>query len=166
MLLVCVASVSLAADKPAQPQEITHRIGGLNAPDRVDDLRHVMAGVQDVRLVDVNFERAEATFAYDPKKVSVDRIKQALGAMMFSLKPPLAVPREKLLPVTIDVAGLDCRGCSLGAYNVVAKIDGVEQATANFKDGKVTALIDPARTNRKALEEGLTKAGVEVVEHK
>ena len=41
-------------------------------------------------------------------------------------------------------------------------MDGVEQATASFKDGKVTALIDPARTSRDALVDALKKRQVNV----
>jgi copper chaperone CopZ len=58
------------------------------------------------------------------------------------------------------VLGLDCKACALAAYESIAKIDGVEQATASFRDGLVTARIDPARTSRAALEEILKKRGV------
>jgi len=64
--------------------------------------------------------------------------------------------------VNISIAGLDCTGCSYGAYLAVYKIDGVENATASFKEGAVTAWIDPNKTNRAALEEALTKRGVTV----
>jgi copper chaperone CopZ len=58
------------------------------------------------------------------------------------------------------VLGLDCKGCCLGAYESIAKIEGVEQATASFKLGLVTALIDPAKTNRAALETALKQRNV------
>ena len=47
----------------------------------------------------------------------------------------------------------------LAAYEAVANIDGVEQATASFKDGRVTALIDPTKTDRAKLEDALKKKG-------
>ena len=55
-----------------------------------------------------------------------------------------------------------CKACSLGAYEAIAGIDGVEQATTSFKEGKVTALIEPTKTDHAKLEDGLRKRGVTV----
>jgi copper chaperone CopZ len=163
MLIMAMMTCARAAnDKPPQPETIAHRIGGLSSPDRVDDLRRVMADVEGVKLLSVSFDLAEATFSYDPKKVSSERLNQMLGAAALGIKPPMKVAREKLVAVTVEVIGLDCKGCSLGACNVVSKVDGVEQATANFKEGKVMVLIDPARTSKTAVADALKKAGVEL----
>ncbi len=62
------------------------------------------------------------------------------------------------------MAGLDCKGCAFGAYRAVAKLDGVERATVDFRRGIVTARVDPSKTNREALVAALKKAEVEVVE--
>lgn len=44
----------------------------------------------------------------------------------------------------------------------MAKQEGVEQATASFKEGKITALIDPAKTGREKLEGVLKERGVTI----
>jgi hypothetical protein len=62
---------------------------------------------------------------------------------------------DKLERVAIPVVGHDCKGCGLGTYDVVCRIDGVEQATVSFKAGLVTALVQPEKTNRAALEAAL-----------
>jgi hypothetical protein len=49
----------------------------------------------------------------------------------------------------------DCLGCRLGAYEAVYRIEGVEQATASFKAGLMTAWIDARKTTRAALESAL-----------
>ncbi len=72
-------------------------------------------------------------------------------------------PREELEAIEIPVAGLDCKGCAFGAYKAVIEIEGVEQATASFKLGLIRAWIDPARTNRPALEDALRRRQVEVL---
>jgi hypothetical protein len=56
--------------------------------------------------------------------------------------------------------GLDCRACELSAYEVIFKMEGVEQATCSFKAGMMTALIDPEKTNKSTLEEALKKRNV------
>ena len=70
--------------------------------------------------------------------------------------------RDKLQTVVIPAAGLDCKACCLAAYEGISGIDGVEQATASFKEGKITALIDPTKTDKAKLEEALRKKGVTV----
>ena len=71
-------------------------------------------------------------------------------------------PRDKLERVVIPTAVLDCKACCLAAYEAVAALDGVVQATASFKEGRVTALFDPTKTDRAKLEEALRKKGVKV----
>ena len=67
-------------------------------------------------------------------------------------------------PLRVAVAGLDCKGCAYGAYRAIAMIDGVERAVVSFRDGHVTARIDPAKTNREALVTALRKAQVDVTQ--
>jgi len=64
--------------------------------------------------------------------------------------------------LVIPAGGLDCKGCCLAAYEAGAGIDGVMQATASFKEGLVTALIDPTKTNRAKLEDALRAKGVQL----
>ena len=70
---------------------------------------------------------------------------------------------EKLTLVEIPVVGLDCKACCLGAYEAIYRLEGVEQATASFKDGLVTAWIDASKTDRAQLETALKQRGVEVL---
>lgn len=169
-LLLLTATVSYAADdKPADKpvadksaEGITHRITGLSCKERIPDLREAVQEQADVKIVSIDFDRAEALFAYDPKLVSPERLRNLLGNRAFGIKLPLTIPRDKLESVEIPVVGLDCKGCSLGVYNVVMRVDGVEQVTASFKEGRVVALLDPIKTNRTALETALKKANVTV----
>jgi copper chaperone CopZ len=173
-LLAVSLPVTVAADdKPANPERITYRVLGLFSADREKDLRAAFEELPDLKLVGVNFDDAEITIEFVPGKVFpgqkpervVELIDQQVRAQThhtFSVKPRRTVPRDKLKPVVIPVAGLDCKACSLAAYEAVAAIDGVEQATASFKEGRITALIDPKRTDQTKLEEALRKKGVQL----
>ncbi len=125
----------------------------------------------------MDFDDAEVTVEFAPAKLFPgqkaervtelvnDRLRQASGHTFES--PRRTVPREKLQQVVIPAAGLDCKACCLAAYEIVAGVDGVEQATASFKEGRITALIDPARTNAaRSLEEALINRGVKVGDKK
>jgi copper chaperone CopZ len=164
-------AVRAADDKPAQPQTISCRITGLCCPKREDDLRETVKRMADVKLLGIDFKNAEATLAYDPAqlfpnapaKEVAERFNKMLGTASvntFAVNPAPRAPKDKLKLVEIPVVGLDCKGCCLGAYEAIYKIEGVEHATASFKDGRVTALIDPAKTDRSTLEAALKQRGV------
>ncbi len=166
-LLTCLAG----ADGPAKPQEVKHRVTGLFAPDREADLRAAVKKVPGLRLVGVDLGNGEAVFAYDPATLfpgakpgqyaeNLDRLLKSASSSTFGVKPLVTSPAGTLTRVEVRVLGLDCKGCSLGAYEAISGIDGVAQATVNFKDGRVAALIDPAKTDRAALEAALKQKGV------
>jgi cation transport ATPase len=169
------STLTLAEDKPSAPQEVKHQVTGLFCPERVEDLHKAAKQLVDIELVKVDYATAEAIFRYDPAKVfpnaKPEQIVEQFNNQMrnasrhtFGITPLCAIPRDKLQFVEIPVVGLDCKACSLGAYEIVYKLDGVEQATASFKTGLVTAWIDPSKTNRKTLEETLVQRNVTLKE--
>ncbi len=154
-------------------ETVTHRVTGLFSREREADLRETVKKIPDLELKSIDFDRGEATFAYDPatffkgvkEKDQIERFNNLLrqaSSHTFGIRARADVAWDKLTLVEIPVAGLDCKGCELSAYEVVAKLDGVEQATASFKEGKVTARIDPAKTSREALVDALKKRNVAV----
>lgn len=172
-LLVAPAILATAVEPTTNLATIKVRVTGLFQPDREQDLREVMELIPDAKLVSVDYANAEAVFEYDPQtsfnKATPDKFPERLDNAVrtnsrstFGVKPLSTTPKEKLQRIEIGVVGLDCKGCALAAYEAVARIDGVEQATASFKDGLVTAKFDPEKTNREALEAALMKARVEL----
>jgi len=176
VLFAALVSISAGADdKPAPKAErFTYRVYGLFAPDRESDLKEAFKGIPEVKLVAVSFKDAEITVEFvaatafpgaKPAQL-VERLDQKLRSetrSTFAVGPQLTIARDKLKEVVIPVVGLDCKACSLAAYEIVARLEGVAQATASFKDGKVTALIDPTKTEQSKLEEALRKRGVQLV---
>lgn len=171
ILLLCVLCASVV--EQAAAEDFRHRVTGLFAPDRVEDLQKLIAQLPDVKLVSVDFTTAEAVFNYDPAKLApkakpeqvlerLDTLVRQASRSTFGVKPLSATPRDQLAQIEIGVLGLDCKGCALAAYEAVAKLDGVMQATASFKDSRVTALIDPKKTDRAALEAALKKKNIEL----
>jgi copper chaperone CopZ len=158
---------------PAQAEPIRHQVTGLFMKDREADLREVVARIPQVKLVKIDFDNAEAIFDYDPAQLfpdarpeqivpRFDSLLRSASSHTFGIKPLRSVPLDKLLLIEIPVAGLDCKACSLAAYECIYRLEGVERATASFRDGRVTALIDPEKTDRAMLEAALVKRGVQV----
>ena len=165
--------LALAAPAAADVQSVKHRVTGLFSKDREDDLREAVKTLTEVSVVSIDFDAGEATFSYDPAKLfkgtkekdfveRFDQILKQASKHTFGIRALSTVPKEKLVKVEIPVYGNDCKGCDLAVYESVYKIDGVEQATASFKTGKVTALIDPDKTNKAALEDALKKRQVKL----
>lgn len=171
-LTVCLMA-SLHAEPPKKG--VTVQVVGLFEPDREKDLRDAFAAkLPHLTLVSVDFATATATVAYDPLKTwhgqKAEKLPELLSNELggasrgtFGAKAVNTTPDDKLQVVEIPVAGCVCKGCSYAAYRMVFKLPGVERATASFKAGKVTVLIDPTKTDRAKLEEALKKGGVEVL---
>ena len=170
-VLLAVLAPFAAADEPANRHK--HQVTGLFSKDREADLRETFAAIDGVRLVDIEFKTAEITLEYDAaalfKKAKPEEIVKQLDNLVrnashrtFGIKPLRTTPADKLTWIEIPVAGLDCKACSLAAYEIVARIDGVEVATASFRDGLITAWIDPTKTSRDALKTVLKKREVDV----
>ena len=176
LLVIAALSPALAEEKgPATPGRFTHRVTGLFDPSRVAALREAARAMPEVELIAVDFENAEATFSYDPNVLSpqgraseiieqLDNRVRSATHHTFGVAPPSGTPRERLERVEIEALGLDCKGCCLGAYEAIYKLEGVEKATASFKDRLVIAWIDPAKTGREALKAALKARGVEFPE--
>jgi copper chaperone CopZ len=173
-MLVGLIGVAAAEDSP-RPEPVRYQVTGLFSPDRVQDLRALLETIEDVKLMDVDYEKAEAAFLYDRAKVFpnakepgqelelFDTLLRQASRATFGIKPVCAVSRDKLQLIKIPVVGLDCKGCSLAAYEAIFKLEGVEQATASFKAGLVTAWVHPDKFDQAALKEALTKRQVKLV---
>ena len=176
LFLLAVVSVRAAdhkptEDKPAELQPVKFRITGLFSPDREADLKEALKQVPEVTLVQVDFKTSEASFTFEPAKAfpgakpeqiveQFDNRLRSASRHTLGIRAVCTIPREKLTLVEIPVVGLDCKGCCLAAYESIYRLAGVEQATASFKVGLVTAWIDPEKTDRAKLEAALVQRGV------
>lgn len=173
MTMLTWVLVVLAAQQPAPPelpQQAKFRVTGLWSKDREPELQETAKKVTGITLVDVDFDTSEITLAFDASLFGRAKRKEILERLdngfrqnsghTFGIRPACPTPKEKLTRIEIGVVGLDCKGCCLALYDSVARIEGVEQATASFKEGRLTALIDPEKTNREALVEALKKRSV------
>lgn len=172
LLLASITACALVLSPgTAKAQAVKYQITGLFSAERVPDLHAVFEKIPQVKLVGVDFKNAEASFEFDVKKAfpnarppelvqRLDGLVKAASNHTFGVKPLRTVPRDRLQWIEIPVAGLDCKACCLAAYEAIYQLDGVEQATASFRDRRVTALIDPARTDRGKVEAALKQRGV------
>ena len=164
LIILLIASVALAADEPSAPETIKHRITGLFEPARVEELKGYFKEHPKVKLLNIDFARAEGTFSYDLKTYSVADLDLWIHERTFHIKPASTTPADKLATIEIAVLALDCRGCCFAMHNFLMDVEGVEQAIPDMKAGKIAVLIDPAKTNKAALETVLKSRDVQLPE--
>lgn len=182
-LLFAPAAVLLfsTAGVRAEEQTSTYHLGGLFEPSRVDEFRKLLADeAPELKAEKIDFEKAEVTLRYElaslfsdgkvPKGFTAEKLREKIDQTIrgkskgtFQLTWPSSVEPEKQTRVDIKVGVLDCRGCRFGVYQIVAKIDGVDRATITADTHVLTVWIDPAKTNREALESALKKSQVALV---
>ena len=174
LVSLAVLAVALPAQDVKSSRKATYRVTGMFRPDREADFREAMKEVPDIKLVSVDYKNAEATFEFvaakafpganKPEQVveQLDNKVRQASTHTFGIRALRTTPRAKLKLVEIRVAGCRCKACDLAAYEIVAGLPGVEQATASFAEGRVTALIDPAKTDRGKLIEALKGREVDV----
>ena len=180
-LIVVTALAALLTDtaaaqdkKPAsKPERITYRVTGLFDKSREAVLREAFVELTDFKLIDIDFAEAEVTLEFDPQRLypgqKPERVAELVSDKVrgathhtFAIHPRRTVSRDKLQEVSITASGCDCKACNLAAYEAVAAVEGVYQATASFKEGRVTVRFDPAKTDRAKLEDALRKKGVDL----
>ncbi|MFZ9862874.1 MAG: hypothetical protein ACO3GX_17525, partial [Gemmataceae bacterium] len=120
-----------------------------------------------------DIEKATVVLAFDPEKAlnkakpeqyleRLDNLVRPASNGTFSLLPDFKIQTGQLQRIEIMVAGLDCKACGFAAYEVVAKMDGVERATVSFREGRLLAWVDPSRVDKAALVKVLVQKRVEV----
>ena len=174
LLTVLVVAGRVPADDGKSPRKARFRVTGMFRPDRAADFKEAMKEVADVKLVSIDYRNAEATFEFIPVKAfpgagKPEQIVQQLDNKVrqashhtFGIRALPSSAREKLKLVEVRVAGCRCKACDLGAYEAIYRLPGVEQATACFAEGRVTALIDPAKITRAELIKALKRREVDV----
>lgn len=170
VIILSSPSAYLLADE----QTATFRVYGLFQPDRVDDLRQLIADkLPELAVMKIDYEHATAEFRFDPittlRNAKPEQYRERLDGLLrpassgaFSLLPLSSVPTEQWQRIEIEIAGLDCKACSAAAYDAVAKLDGVERATASFRERRLVAWVDPTKIDRAKLIEALLKKRVDV----
>ena len=66
----------------------------------------------------------------------------------------------KQLQLTVN--GMDCTHCEQRLETALSHVDGVVRSKADYKEGSLSVVIDPAKANEEAIRASVQKAGFEV----
>lgn len=155
-----------------QWQEVSVSVVGLFEPDRVTALVDACQRIPGFELLRVNYDEAtmhvrwaadhemwRGTKLEEQVQRIDERVRHASGHTLGARDIP-SMPRDQWQREELKIEGLDCAACSLAAYDIVIRVDGVLQAEADFGQSRAVAWIDPAKTNRSQLIEAFKQRGV------
>ncbi len=61
--------------------------------------------------------------------------------------------------IKFHLEGIVCTGCATDMENILLDLDGVEEASVNFKDGIFSITYDPAETDGKSITKKVKSLG-------
>ena len=157
----------------SDPAEYRWRLTSLFQLDRVPEVKADIESLEGVEVIGIDFDTAIATVRLDAAELyrnakNEDQIREEFSRRLrtqtrgtVEALPLSDTPAGNTKEVRIPIAGLDCKGCSFGAYLAVNKIEGVDYCTASFHTGEIFARIDTRTgTTEETLREALLKKEV------
>ncbi len=130
-------------------------ITGMTCASCVDTIQRSLSDLQGIESANVNLATERATVSYDPEKVDIERIKNAVKDAGYDVV---------LNIVTISVGGISCATCVNTIEEALLSLDGVQAASVNLASDKVTITYDPQVVRIPDLKRAIRDSGYEVIE--
>jgi Cu+-exporting ATPase len=118
-----------------------------NCSATVGDALEALKGVS---AASVNFATDEGTVEYDPARVSLREVVEAIEAAGYGVVTETA---------TIGIADMSCANCATTVETALADAPGVVTATVNYATDEAQVTYNPADTSRDALYAVVEDAG-------
>ncbi len=62
----------------------------------------------------------------------------------------------------LKVSGMDCANCELRLETALSHVEGVMRSKADYKEGSVSLMIDPAKVTEDSIRTSIRTTGFEV----
>ncbi len=151
----CEIPVSVESEVGRVSKKLTMGITGMHCASCAANTEKALKKLDGVTSAAVNIATESGTVEYDPEKVGVEDLKQAVRDAGYT--PHLReVPEEK---VTIGITGMNCASCAASIEKALMKLDGVSEAHVNFAAESAAVRFDPSLTPYADLEKAIKDAG-------
>jgi P-type Cu+ transporter len=172
--------------------EITIKVYDMTCGHCQKRVADAISSLDGVEAVEVDLESESAKVSFDPQKISLDEIKEAVQKAGYSTKEPeersQACPltiqecklEEKEAPsipgissqktgskeITLGVSGMTCSACAANIERVLKKKEGVNSVVVNLELGKAKVSFKPSLISSKEIEETIESIGYKVEKDK
>ena len=138
-----------------ETQRATLEISGMSCATCSGNIEDAVGSLDGVVDASANFAADEGVFEYDPGRVSLGDIYEAVESAGYT-------PERAQQSVT--VMGMSCATCSGAVEEALEGTPGVIEADANFAGDEAVIVYNPAQTDVSALYRAIEEAGYEPVE--
>jgi Cu+-exporting ATPase len=129
-------------------------VSGMSCATCSGNVEDAVGGLDGVTEVSANFAADEGVVAYDPDRVTLAEIYEAVDGAGYSAERARA---------TVPVTGMSCATCAESIETALAGVPGVIDAEANFASDEVLVEYNPADTEFDAVYDAIEGAGYEPV---
>jgi Cu+-exporting ATPase len=138
-----------------ETRKTTLEISGMSCATCSGNIEEAVGGLDGVEDVSANFASDEGHVEYDPERVSLGAIYEAIEGTGYT---------PERAQQTITVMGMSCATCSGSVEDALEETPGVIEADANFASDEALVSYNPADTEFDDLYDAIDSAGYDPVE--
>ncbi|MBI3089814.1 MAG: heavy metal translocating P-type ATPase [Candidatus Tectomicrobia bacterium] len=131
-------------------EELRLPISGMTCHHCAETIRVAVAALPGVMAAHVNHAAGEGTVRYDPSRIEVPRIIEAIEAKGF---------QTGVLKLTVGIAGMHCASCVTKVEGALGRVRGVLAATVDLATETARVSYLPAETSVAAIEAAIAANG-------
>ncbi|WP_435062730.1 heavy metal translocating P-type ATPase [Halobaculum sp. EA56] len=135
-------------------QRVTVDVGGMTCANCAATIEDAVADLDGVGEVAANYATDEATVEYDPERVTLAEVFEAVESAGYD---PIAET------VTVGITGMTCANCSATVEDAVEDLPGVVSVDANYATDEATVRYAPSVTSPEAVYDAIEDAGYEPI---
>ncbi|MFC7071014.1 heavy metal translocating P-type ATPase [Halobaculum lipolyticum] len=138
----------------SEHHRVTIDVGGMTCANCAATIEDAVRDLDGVGEVSANYATDEATVEFDPERVSLSALFDAVEAAGYD---PIAET------VTVGITGMTCANCSATIEDAVGDLPGVVSVDANYATDEATVRYVPSVTSRTDVYDAVDAAGYEAV---
>lgn len=117
---------------------------------------------EGVVKAEVNYATDKAVVEFDPDKISVEEIGDAIREVEY--EPVLPADKDTRREITLRIVGMTCAACVAAVEKALRRVDGVEGAVVNLATEKAFVRYNPQKVSILDLRKAVKDAGYDVSE--
>jgi|GEM_PF-9161 len=129
-------------------------ISGMSCAACAKRIEKAVGRLDGVMEASVNLASEKLSVVYDGRKVSPDRIREAVEQAGYGI-----IDEQRKKAVTIPIGGMTCAACANRIERVLAKKEGVLRVSVNLAAEKATVEYDPGITRVSAIRQAIEDIG-------
>jgi Cu+-exporting ATPase len=117
---------------------------------------------EGVVAADVNYATEKAVVEYDPEKINLNDIGEAIREVDY--EPILPSEAENSREIQLMIVGMTCAACVASVEKALKRVDGVEEVLVNLVSEKAIVRYNPKQVSILDLRQAVRDAGYDVSE--